>query len=182
VLREDLLDLNDILQHPGRVLAVDVTTEFPEEEDLDLVKPLEGFLEAVSTGNVLLVTGEFKARAVFECARCGGPIELDVEFQIDEQFPVIGTPSSLSHQDFAKVDPTDEPYPLFEGNNLMVEALLRQTFLVNFPSQALCDYGWDGDCPIAKQRGESMVRSVTSRSEFEKLRGLVNNPGEGETA
>lgn len=174
VLREDLLDLNDILQHPGRVLAVDVTTELPEEEDLDLVKPLDGFLEAISTGNVLLVTGEFKTRVVFECSRCGGPLEKDLEFQIDEQFPVIGTPSSLSHQDFAKVDPADEPYPLFEGNNLMVEALIRQTFLVNFPTQILCEFGWDGDCPIAKGRGESVIRSIGNRTEFEKLKGLVS--------
>jgi len=48
--RDDLLDLNDILQHPGRKLEVDISTELPEEEDIDLVKPLEGYLEAVSTG------------------------------------------------------------------------------------------------------------------------------------
>ena len=172
MLREDLLDLNDILQHPGRVLAVDVTTELLQEEDLDLVQPLDGYLEAISTGNLLLITGEFKARAVFECARCAGPLELDIEFQIEEQFNVVGTPSSLSHQDFAKVD-ADEPYPLFEGNNLMVEALLRQSFLLNYPTQALCDYGWDGECPVAKERGADKLTQLTTRQEFEQLKTLV---------
>jgi len=34
--REDLLDLNDVLQHPGRKLAVDVSTELPDEIEIDL--------------------------------------------------------------------------------------------------------------------------------------------------
>src|SRR3954471_2501193 len=115
--REDLLDLNDVLQHPGRKVAVDISTELPEEADLDLVAPLEGFLEAVSTGNILLITGEFKTKIVVECARCTAPLEQELTFEVDEQFNVEGVPSSLSQQDFAKVVP-DEPFELFEGNNL----------------------------------------------------------------
>ncbi len=175
--RDDLLDLNDILQHPGRQLSVEVTTELTDEEDLDLVKPLEGVLEAISSGNLLLIKGEFKTRAIVECARCTGPIEVDIEFEIDEQFPVVGVPSSLSHQDFAKIE-ADEPYPLFEGNNLMVESLLRQNLLLNFPVQPLCTFGWDGDCPIAKERNVKPKVTGAVRPEFEKLMGLVNEDEE----
>src|SRR5436309_1100355 len=114
--REDLLDLNDVLQHPGRKLSVEISTELPEEADIDLVSPLEGFLEAVSTGNLLLITGKFAARAVLECARCGAPLEVDVEFEVEEQFSVEGVPSSFGAQDYARVV-SDEPYELFEGNN-----------------------------------------------------------------
>lgn len=176
--RDDLLDLNDILQHPGRQLSVEITTELSEEEDLDLVKPLEGVLDAISSGNLLLITGEFTTRAVVECARCTGPIEVDIQFEIDEQFPVVGVPSSLSHQDFAKVE-ADEPYPLFEGNNLMVESLLRQNLLLNFPVQPLCSFGWEGECPQAKERGVIPKGDIENRIEFEKLRGLVGEEGEG---
>jgi uncharacterized protein len=168
--RDDLLDLNDVLQHPGRKLAVDISTELADEEDVDLLFPLEGFLEATSTGNLLLITGEFKTRAVFECARCSGPLETDVSFQIEEQFPVEGTPSSLSAQDFAKVV-ADEPYPLFDGNNLLVENLLRQGLLLAMPSQALCQHGWEGKCPVAEERGTD--RS-TSREELHPLEKLSN--------
>src|SRR5438105_7764411 len=101
--RDDLLDLNDVLQHPGRELAVDISTELPDEEDLDLLKPLEGFIEAVSTGNLLLITGKFTGKLVFECARCAAPLEKDIEFEIEEQFPVEGSPSSLNSQDYARV-------------------------------------------------------------------------------
>ena len=70
--REDLLDLNEALQNPGFVIGVDLSTELPEEEDLDLVKPLEGWLEAKSTGNMLLVEGEFTTRCVLPCSRSHG--------------------------------------------------------------------------------------------------------------
>lgn len=147
--RHDLLDLHDALQHPGQVTAVDLQTEFEDEEDLDLVTPVDGFLECVSTGSALLITGEFKTRCVQDCARCAGPIEVDVEFQIEEEFPVEGTPACYGNDDFARVMPTDEPEPMFEGNQLMVERLLRQGLWLNMPVQSLCEFGWDGPCPKA---------------------------------
>jgi uncharacterized metal-binding protein YceD (DUF177 family) len=171
--RDDLLDLNDVLQHPGRELAVDVSSELAEEEDIDLIQPLEGFLEAVSTGNLLLITGKFKSRLVFECARCGAPLEQDVAFDIEEQFSVEGTPSSLNSQDYARVV-ADEPVPMFEGNNLMVEALLRQHLLTNMPMQSLCEFGWDGPCPVAKARGDVPREEPRGRPEFSKLSNLLH--------
>lgn len=173
--RDDLLDLNDVLQHPGRKLEVDISTELPEEEDLDLVKPVEGYLEAISTGNLLLITGKFTTRAVLECARCSEPIEVDINFDIEEQFPVQGIPSSYGSGDFAKVAP-DEPFVLFEGNNLIVENLLRQGLLVEIPIQPLCTFGWDEECPVAKEKGATSSKPA-GRPEFEKLANLMK-PGE----
>ncbi len=149
--RDDFLDLNDVLQHPGRKVAVDIETELPDEEEIDLLAPLSGFLEAVSTGNILLITGEFKTRAVLECARCTSPLERDISFEIEEQFPVEGVPSSFNPQDYARVV-SDEPFPLFEGNHLIVEQMLRQALLLALPLQPLCEYGWDGPCPVAAAR------------------------------
>lgn len=166
--RDDLLDLNDVLQHPGRKVAVDVSTELAEEADLDLVQPLEGFLEAVSTGNLLLITGEFKTRAVLECARCSAPIEIDIAFECEEQFNVEGIPSSMSPQGSAKVV-ADEPFELFEGNNLFVEQLIRQGLLLAMPIQSLCEYGWEGDCPIAKERKTKLEPPPKGRPEFGPL-------------
>lgn len=171
--RDDLLDLNDVLQHPGRKISVDVSTELPQEEDLDLVAPLDGYLDAVSTGNLLLLTGKFATRAVVECARCGGPVEVDVAFDIDEQFPVEGVPSSFSSQDMAKVV-CEEAYELFDGNNMLVEALLRQLLVVAMPIQPLCKFGWDGPCPVAAARGE-MKPGDPGRPEFEQLKNLLSS-------
>ena len=170
--RDDLLDLNDVLQHPGRELAVDISTELPEEVDIDLLKPLEGYLEAVSTGNILLITGSFSTRAVLECARCSGPLEVDVDFELDEQFPVEGTPSSLNPQDYARVV-SDEPFPLFDGNQLIVELLLRQALLLSMPMQSLCEFGWEGTCPIAAARSLSELPKLEGRPEFTRLSSLL---------
>jgi uncharacterized protein len=176
--RDDLLDLNDVLQHPGRTLEVDIETELPEEADVDLLKPLTGYLEAVSTGNLLLVTGKFTTRAVLECARCTGPLEVDVEFELDEQFDVEGVPSSLNHEDFARVV-EDEPFPLFDGNQLLVEALLRQDLLLAMPVQPLCQFGWEGPCPQAKERGVEGVGEPQGRPEFRNLTNLLNPEAPG---
>lgn len=149
--RDDLLDLNEALQHPGKTIAVDLSTELPQEGELDLVKPLEGFLEAVSTGNVLLVTGEFSTCAMCECARCGAAIEQQIQFTMEEEFAVEGVPSIYASDDYARVV-NDEGEPLFHENSLMVESLLRQGLLLNLPVQPLCSYGWEGPCPVADQQ------------------------------
>lgn len=171
--RDDLLDLNDVLQHPGRKLAVDISTELSEEADLDLVAPLEGYLEAVSTGNLLLLTGEFTTKAVFECARCTGPLEIIVKFPIEEQFSVEGVPSSYNSQDYARVV-SEEDYPLFEGNNLMVEALLRQALILELPVQPLCENGWDNPCPVAEARGQNGTEKP-NKNAFGVLSEMISN-------
>ncbi len=149
--RDDMLDLNDALQHPGRVIAVDISTDMPEEEDVELNAPIEGFIEAYSTGNLLMIKGEFKTRCTMECARCGGPLEQDMSFAIEEDFPVVGVASMYAQDDYAKVV-SEEDFPLFEENHLIVEALLHQGLILNMPQAPLCAHGWDGDCPEAALR------------------------------
>jgi uncharacterized protein len=147
--RSEFLDLNDALQHPGRKIQAEVSLNFEQEEDIDLMSPVEGEIEAVSTGNVLLLEGRFRCNTVLECARCANPIETHLEFELREEFPVDGIPSAYSRSDMAKVMAEDEPYPIFEGNKLIVEALVRQAYWVSVPAQPLCPFGWDGPCPLA---------------------------------
>ncbi|HTQ08865.1 MAG TPA: hypothetical protein VMI31_02220, partial [Fimbriimonadaceae bacterium] len=79
-----------------------------------------------------------------------------------------GIPSSLNPNDFARVVP-DEPFELFDGNSLLVEALLRQSLLLALPMQPLCEYGWDGPCPIAAQRGVEAHSEAAGKSGLEEL-------------
>ncbi|MER3496340.1 MAG: hypothetical protein C4320_05785 [Armatimonadota bacterium] len=164
VRRDDLLDLNDALQHPGRRLSVDISTELAQEEDVDLMRPVEGYIEAVSTGNILVLSGEFETVAVVECARCSGPLETPVKFPIDEQFPIVGAPAGVKGQEIARVVPDEEPFPIFEGNALLVEALLRQSLLLNMQVQPLCAWGWEGDCPQAREQGV-IAQEAAARAE-----------------
>lgn len=177
--RDDLLDLNDALQHPGRRVAVDISTAMPGESEFELLGEVEGYIEAVSTGNMLLLTGEFQARCIVDCARCGAPLEKEVFYPVDEQFPVEGTPSAFASDDFAKVVP-EEDYPLFEGNALMVEALIHQGLVVNLPVQPLCRHGWDEPCPEAEARGVAPKVFDEGRHEFDRLASLKIPDGESE--
>ncbi|HEY0868284.1 MAG TPA: hypothetical protein VGE01_12935, partial [Fimbriimonas sp.] len=76
-------------------------------------------------------------------------------------------------QDYARVV-ADEPFELFEGNNLIVEQLLRQGLLLAMPMQALCEYGWDGPCPIAASRGIDRRDATEGRPEFAALEDLLH--------
>lgn len=171
--REGLLDLNEALQHPGRKVEVDLTTELEEEPDIDLIEPLAGYLEAVSTGNMLLVHGEFETTCMCECARCGLPIPQKVKYVMDEEFPVIGTPSMYAQDDYAKVL-DEETYPLFEENSLWVERLIAQGLVLNLPVQPLCEHGWEGPCPNATKQGPTdEIRLEAKQAKgFEKLAQL----------
>ena len=64
-----LLDLNEAVQHPGRRLVFNFETTLEEDDELDLVEPVAGHLEAVSTGSQLLVESSFCTKCCLECAR-----------------------------------------------------------------------------------------------------------------
>jgi len=135
--REDLLDLNEAVQNPGKRLVFEIRTELSQEEDIDLVEPVTGSLQAVSTGNMLLVECDLSASCVVECARCGTPLTVSFDFLMDDQFPVDGIPSCYGSGGMAKVVP-DEPYPLFQNNALMRDNYIRQGLILNLPVQTVC--------------------------------------------
>jgi uncharacterized protein len=134
--RPGLLDLNEVVQHPGKRVRTPVATQLESEADLDLCAPVVGDVEAVSTGNVLIIVARLGTTAVLECSRCGEPIELALGFELREQFEVEGIPASYSPDGSAKVV-CDEP-GLFEGNALVVDELVRQGVWLNLPVQPVC--------------------------------------------
>lgn len=165
--REGFLDLNEAVQNPGKTLSFDVHTELALEEDLDLVMPVTGKLTAVSTGNVLLVKGDFKTTVIVECARCAGPLELPLDFTMSDEFDVDGVPSCYGSDGYASVV-NDEPYPIFDRNALITDTYLRQGLLVNIPYQPLCQFGWDGPCPNAEQLPQA-VQDATGHPAMQAL-------------
>ena len=161
-----LIDLNDAVQHPGRHVSYDVSTSLDEEEDLDLLAPIEGPIDAVSTGNVLLVKGELTAKVVMECVRCLNPVNVEVEFELDEEFPIEGTPAGFGNRDYAEVKEVDEPAPLFEHNQLRYEDLIRQNLWLSLPLRPLCSEACKG---LADTDGDG----EHGRPEFSALKGLL---------
>lgn len=166
--RPKQVDLNDAVQHPGRVVAFEVETSLEEEEDVDLISPITGSLEAVSTGNLLFVDGTLHVELVLECSRCLKPVELKMDIQVHEEFPVEGVPAGFGNREFAHVHEEGEAYPLFEGNNLRWEDLVRQTLWLSVPTRTVCGE----DCPgIA----EYEVQTEVVRPELATLSTLLED-------
>ncbi|MCH8274280.1 MAG: DUF177 domain-containing protein [Armatimonadetes bacterium] len=165
--KRKLLDLNEAVQHPGKHITFDVSTKLEEVEDLDLVEPLTGTLDAVSTGNVLLLSGSFQTRAVQECSRCLSPVEASIKFDVAEEFPIGGTPGGYGSGHYAEVS-ADEPSSMFEDNSLLFEELLRQVLWLNLPVRPLCGE----QCPGLTARAET---TDEGRPEFAALAELLDN-------
>lgn len=155
--RENLLDLNEALQHPGKKLVFPIRTELENEEDLDLLEPVTGEIEGISTGNLLLLESRLKTKLVSECARCGAPLELNIDCEMSDNFEVEGIPSSYASDGHAHVV-DDEPYPLFKGNALLRDEYVRQGLLLNIPLQPLCTGSWDIPCPETAEQREVDVK------------------------
>jgi uncharacterized protein len=141
--RPKQVDLNDAVQHPGRVVEFEVATSLEEEEDVDLLKPIVGNLEAVSTGNMLFIDGILRAELILECSRCLKPVEVKMDLQVHEEFPVEGIPAGFGNREYAEVKEEGEAYPLFEGNSLRWEDLVRQCLWLSMPTRTVCS----DDCP-----------------------------------
>lgn len=146
--KEGLLDLNEAVQHPGKRLVFNFTTSLSQEQELELVEPVAGHIEAYSTGNQLMIEATCRAVCIMDCARCGSALEVQFDFDMEDNFDVDGIPSAYASDSYAKVV-SDEPFPLFDHNALVRDTYVRQGLWVNLPTQPLCQHGWEGDCPNA---------------------------------
>lgn len=160
--KEKLLDLNEGVQFPGKVLSFEISTELEEEEDIDLLSPIQGTLQVVSNISVLTITGHFEASVMMECARCLQPVVVDLEFDVHEEFPISGIPASIAKNSYAQIKTENELAPLFEDNSLIYEELLRQNLWLNLPSRPLCR----SDCPGLPEM-ESLSEPI--HPEFEEI-------------
>ncbi len=148
--REGLLDLNEAVQNPGKQLTFEVQTELANEEDIDLIAPITGHISVVSLGSALLIEGEFTTKLISECARCAGPLEQEFEFSMSDEFDVEGLPSCYAPEGHATLV-NEEPHHIFEKNSLMQDVYIRQGLILNMPTQPLCKFGWEGNCPNAEK-------------------------------
>jgi hypothetical protein len=89
------LDLNDVVQHPGRRVEYLIEIWLEREEAPPLAEPIRGALIAESGGRILRLSGAFRTVVWLECGRCLRYFQLPVAFEIHEEFPLAGTPAGL---------------------------------------------------------------------------------------
>jgi uncharacterized protein len=169
-----MLDLNDVVQHPGRRVEFPLQIWLDREEVPPQAEPIDGTLCVESGGRLIHLEGDFHVDVWLECARCMARFREPVEFHVEEDYSIVGTPSGVSSRSYAEVD-DQEPYPLFEGNKLLIEELLRQYLLLQLPMQPLCRTDCKGLCSHCGQNlneGQCGCSEETSHPAFAKLAQL----------
>lgn len=149
-MRAYRLDLNDVVQHPGRRVEYPIEVWLEREEAPPLSEPIHGVLIAESGGRIVRLSGQFHTVVWLECGRCLEYYQMRTEFEVHEEFPLVGTPAGLNPQGFATVEDRDS-FPVFEGNWLNVGELLRQYLILQLPIAPVCQPDCQGLCPVCGQ-------------------------------
>jgi uncharacterized protein len=115
------------------------------DKDLDVVKPLQGKVKFLRTGNGILVTGRLQTEVSLPCRRCLAPVAVPVTFDLEEQFhPSIDL---ISGQAVPAADDEEEATRTDARHILDLTEVVRQNLLLTVPMSALCSSQCRGLCP-----------------------------------
>lgn len=99
--------------------------------------PGELTVHAQKTGNDVLVQGRLTGHLLAECSRCLGDVPLDV----DQEVVALFQPKASEVQDVADEEEFDEDQmdvETYSGDRVVLDDLIRETFLLEMPMQPLC--------------------------------------------
>jgi uncharacterized protein len=135
-----VLSTHDVRRRPGAMRAVELTVPAPADLGIDLLGipagapiRLELRLESVIEG--VLASGTAAGRATGECARCLGPVDLEIEVALQELY--VYPESDAGEDEAARLD----------GEFLDLEPVLRDAVVLALPFQPVCRLDCPGLCP-----------------------------------
>jgi uncharacterized metal-binding protein YceD (DUF177 family) len=110
-------------------------------------------VHAQRNGREILVHGHAKACLVAECVRCLQGLPLDVEADVATLYAPAdaGTAQKAHHahargeEDDIEIDPDAPERETYSGDTLEIDALVRDSLLLELPMQPRCELGWA--CP-----------------------------------
>ncbi len=159
-----LVDISKILMKKGETLFFELEEDIREAEDCPEVQK---FLEPIKVkGTVTNVKGSFEVcakcgtRAVMSCSRCLEPVEVEVEFDLDEIFSNTGN---------------EEEAETFAGEALDLTSAIKRNLLLNLPMKVICKEDCKGLCPICGSnlnKGDCGCKVSNIDPRFESLRSL----------
>lgn len=103
------------------------------------ITPVAAEGEAVKLGNLYYVKGEMKADVNFICSRCLNPFTHHASISFAETFAMSDDPD-------LEVDEESDILPL-EGDQIELDSLLQEDFLLAMPTFPLCEEDCKGLCP-----------------------------------
>lgn len=174
-----VLDLSEILAHPGMHQSYKVAEAPLVVDDLHCVDPIEGLLRFSNTGNALIIDGSVETRVSLTCSRCLVPMEAEVRVEIAEQFPLIHPHGPHpSHLAMVEEDLAPAAGGLFTGPLMDLTELLRQLIILELPAYPLHAEDCLGLCPVCGHDlnlGPCGCTASGRRSPFEALSQLLHD-------
>jgi uncharacterized protein len=146
------LDLSEIARIPGSYAEHTIDMVIDEVEGMTLTAPVQGMLNASSTGNVLLLEGAVDTMVEQVCSRCGIVFPHPIHAEFQEDF-VVRPPQTAGQGPRLEEDDEAPETRLFipDTLDLNLDELLRQSILVALPLKPLCQEDCQGLCPRCGQ-------------------------------
>ena len=134
------VDVRELLRHPGAHKHVALSASLP-----DLATPVarvpagapvtvDAEIESVVEG--LLVTGQVRASAEFDCARCLGQTRQELRVHVQELFGL--DPAAAE----------EEGYAVSADDRLVLDTMARDAIVLAFPAAPRCRPDCAGLCPV----------------------------------
>lgn len=135
-----IIDVSSVLKETGGKTAVEGTVELP---DVELYGNSCKFSEPVSisgsisnNGKTLVLDADCGGAVTTRCARCAKEIRKDIAFHINEAL-VQGEKKTDEFEDII----------VFEKNDVNIDEIVYNNFIINSPARYLCKDDCKGLCP-----------------------------------
>ena len=163
---------------PGtrRRVSVDDVLDVGSDEVL-VVGPIIGELSLIRDPSGVIVDGVLSTVLRVPGARCIEPVEVEVEFEVEEHFrPTVQIPGGPALE--GEPDGQDDPATEIDARHTLdLTEVLRQSVLLSVPHTVRCDEGCKGLCPDC---GTDLNRSdcdceVEADPRWSELRALLED-------
>ncbi|WP_139492874.1 YceD family protein [Brevibacillus dissolubilis] len=163
-----IIKMTDLKNRKGEPLPfrteldhIDLKKRHQEIRDLTPVQT-EG--EAVELGGLIYMKGEMNADAKFVCARCLKPFEAHLHVPFSETF----APAT------ADLPEEDEEIHVFQGEEIKLDEVLEEDFLLSVSPFPLCEEDCKGLCPTCGVNRNDDPCSCTNVRIDPRLEGLAD--------
>ncbi len=146
-------------------LTLDPTEVKNRHQEIRGLTPVEAVGEAAKLGNLYYVKGEMKADVDFVCSRCLKPFTEHAVVPFSETFATAEAEEML--------DEESDILPL-EGDEIELDPLLQEDFLLEMPTFPLCEKDCKGLCPTCGVNRNEQACSCKNERIDPRLAGLAD--------
>ena len=171
------INVAQLLKHPPGTTRKHTFSDALREasEDCQLAGPVEGRVQLLRTSRGIVASLQYQTRVTLECARCLGPVTVDVSGESADEFvPRLDVNSGLPVDDEQGEAPE---LTIDEHHELDLTEVIRQDLLTRLPLQPLCSESCPGLCPECGQElrlGCSCADRTVPGSPFAGLAELMS--------